>query len=229
MLRRAWVLGWLLVACEAEPAPGVDAAGVEAADDAGREDARLPTCASADVLRQAALDAVSGPHEVFAEEECPLRRIAADRVWEPTVECRQFEECGCRIRPDGCHTNADCTARPHGVCIGFESDGNTIRYATCVYEDCLSNAECAADETCACSERGPRICVRADCRSNDDCATGHECLRTMSCASGPFGDYLCTSDADQCVTHEDCVNAGLGSWCERSGDHRVCTSSTCTD
>lgn len=218
-----------LVACRDGGGSRADA-GVDAAIDAAAQDAQLP-CASADVVRQRALDAVgNGPHEVFLEGSCPLQRIAADRVWEPTVMCQQFNECGCGIRPNGCHTNADCTAQPDGVCIGFEEDGTTIRYATCVYEDCSSHDDCADNEACACSGRGHRVCVNANCRTNADCAGEHECLRTRFCGSeAAVGDFLCTSDADECLTHDDCANAGLGSWCQSSGDHRICRQHTCGD
>jgi len=230
-------LGWLialsLVGCHLESSARLDAAidaEVDAAIDGPSQDAR-PSCESADVVRQRALDAAGGgPHEVYLEESCPLQRIAADRVWEPTVECRQFDECGCSIRPNGCYTNADCTAQPNGVCIGFEGDGNTIRYATCVYEECFSHDDCASDEACACSGRGHRICVSASCRTDADCASGHQCSRTRFCGSeAAVGDFLCTSGADQCLTHADCLNARLGSWCESAGDRRICTSHTCSD
>jgi hypothetical protein len=72
--------------------------------------------------------------------------------------------------------------------------------------------------------------VNANCRTDADCDTGHQCLRTLNCGSSVArGDFLCTSDADGCVTHDDCRNSELGATCIRSGDHRVCSNALCGD
>lgn len=243
---RLWMAAWVLscataCTCESEtPRSMSDAghdAGMDAANDAAVDavaDAREPDEKDSGFEPSCAYDAALGepettPHEVFEEGQCPLQRIAADYVLYPTVECWRYPRCNCHRRARECRSSADCTAHPNGVCMGFAYDNRGIFYASCAYEQCTSDDDCESGQACACSERGPRICVRADCRSNDDCEPGRHCLRTSTaCASEGFGDYLCTSDADECVVNNDCEKAGLGNVCARSGDHRECTATTTT-
>ena len=89
-------------------------------------------------------------------------------------------------------------------------------------------AECEPGERCECSFEGLRRCVRVDCMDDADCAAGQHCARTtVGCQLQPYGDYLCTTASDQCLTHADCQERRLGNWCVRQGNQRACITHTC--
>jgi hypothetical protein len=157
------------------------------------------------------------PEAIYQIDECPLRPL------DTTLEVRPGAP-----GPGACTRSADCTQRARGRCNGYERDGGVVDFPRCGYEECASNADCAAGERCECSFHGLLRCVHVGCERDGDCAPGQRCARTvLGCYEYALGDYLCTTPSDECLSHSDCSSAGLGNHCTVEGDRRVCISHTC--
>lgn len=128
-----------------------------------------------------------------------------------------------------CRNNGSCTTRANGICRAFEGDGGTIVQTYCRYDGCISDADCEPGLSCECSFDELRLCLRVECRADSDCADGQRCRRTRyGCSTDEeLGSFLCTTDEDECLTHQDCQDNGLGMWCVPGSGHRVCISHTC--
>jgi hypothetical protein len=108
-----------------------------------------------------------------------------------------------------CQTDADCDAIAGGECV------LPIRYATCRYDTCFEDADCADGDRCACG-----TCTPADCDSSDDCSEGESCeLSSPNC--GRDWSIHCTTPEDECAAGDDepyCIYDGA-SW---SQDDVIC-------
>jgi hypothetical protein len=156
------------------------------------------------------------PTRIYAIEECPQRVLPTGLAIVPTAG------------PGVCEQSSDCTLQPNGICQGYERDSGVIEYPRCNYEGCSSLAPCPADLHCQCSFHGVRRCLSVGCAGDDTCLAGQRCERTMTgCNYQQLGDYLCTRADDQCLTHDDCTEAGLGNWCVVENARRICISHTC--
>lgn len=98
-----------------------------------------------------------------------------------------------------CSQNADCTAKPFGMCVS----GRGSPY--CIY-GCASDRDCEAGEMCRCDNDINR-CEPTSCRTDSDCPTGTLCASITHCG---FTQFACTTGLDQCLVDSDC---GSGSSC----------------
>lgn len=116
---------------------------------------------------------------------------------------------GAPTYPGGCETDADCTARPNGVCsegAGFYGVG-----CDCVYP-CATDSDCNAGEMCLCGGTLPRTdawseCVPATCLTDADCPSGECGVALVTEGSGcPYtADLDCRTTTDQCRSDSDCA------------------------
>jgi hypothetical protein len=132
---------------------------------------------------------------------------------------------------DGCRSDADCKD-PHrfdGRCVKnpsygglapLRAAGNLLAapppappHSVCVYDDCHTDADCAAKSRCVCGSGGSPArnhCTPLDqCRADRDCGADHVC----TCAAGGSPNYCVEGD---CHRDEDCAN---GLRCEGSRCH----------
>lgn len=119
-----------------------------------------------------------------------------------------------------CATDADCGG---GFC--GESHDWDIHGCVC-YEVCGEDADCGADEACACPAGFPLDdgaayhpfesfgeCLPAACQTGADCASG-ECGVAWDCcgSGGAAVGFYCRSDEDTCTSNADCEGGDLCSW-----------------
>jgi hypothetical protein len=139
---------------------------------------------------------------------------------EPTAN-RMPHEASCRTtRPPGngaascdpdagctapCHADADCDGGVNGRCFM-----NVVTLTTgCTYDDCFTNADCAAGQTCMCNDpvTGANGCVQSNCRVDADCAGGCGCSPSydMSCGTSlSYTGVFCHAPSDDCFNDVDC-------------------------
>lgn len=126
---------------------------------------------------------------------------------------------GIILEPPACQTNADCTERPYGYCVGPAPWDTRQR---CEYA-CAVDADCAAGELCECGPLYGR-CVAATCVTDDDCPSGELCGLSDDpgrCLDGPvqaLRKFACTSPLDLCRTNVMCSPPRCG----LEGEQRVC-------
>jgi hypothetical protein len=133
---------------------------------------------------------------------------------------------------DACHVPGDCTAGLDGSCQTVVSGGAVI--CGCVYDDCLTDADCAPGSACSCdANRGgagasgsPTKCVTANCRVDADCGPSGYCSASgFSGGPGGCGSFVngvyCHTAADECANAADC---GASSTCVYSPEvaHWIC-------
>jgi hypothetical protein len=162
---RCGVVLWLscAVACaSSRSAPRDDAAIAVAPTDASADGARAMDAGAQDAARADAHVADTGidPGAIYPIDVCPQ---------EPAASTLPID--GMHPRPTGCTRSSDCTAHPHGICAGFVYPDH-IAYPQCLYEECVTDAQCPADQRCACGFDGIRRCLRVDCDRDRDCAAG---------------------------------------------------------
>jgi hypothetical protein len=173
-----------------------------------------------------ATDANMLAQEIYARQECPPRLLSPSLEVRPTTVCSGTEPSMCW--KESCLRASDCSARPFGRCAGYDRSGGYIEYASCEYEGCHTDLDCESGQACACTGEGRRSCVSAACRVDADCVAGSRCIRADACGWGPFGPFLCTSDAFECRTNQDCLDKHLGNSCTTwDGDHFECVSIIC--
>ena len=191
-------------------AGSIDAAAIDGGGtDAGPTDAGLAD-AGADA---GALDAGPGTDAGPSDAATPDGGTCIDPA--PTPDRPVATTCS-PCRPDSpdpggsggmCSTHADCTAGPNGRC-SFGMIG-----AFCSYDDCFTDADCAAGEVCSCDGAyfsGANVCVPANCHVNSDCTSGR-CSPSYGClvGGGPEGWY-CHTAADACAVDADCSGSPGG-------------------
>lgn len=110
-----------------------------------------------------------------------------------------------------CETDADCTDKPHGFCMG--GSGQIGTYCSCIYP-CLNDAECGPDQACMCpdavSKSAPHAatCAPAECKANADCASG-ECGATFHFnGCYPQMSLKCRDAGDACRGDSECGDYG---------------------
>lgn len=136
-----------------------------------------------------------------------------------------------------CHTDTDCTEKPHGTCIHamIATLGAPAPVCSCVYP-CATDADCKDNVACVCRGLAPAaggwsMCAtKNNCTSNEDCPSG-ECgfsvLAHEDCGEVSV-DVVCRSPQDECRTDADCADSGEGKRCVTDGySSWWCTKDTC--
>jgi hypothetical protein len=103
----------------------------------------------------------------------------------------------------GCLTDADCDAKPFGVCNHDVSAGYGC---DCAY-GCESDADCHGAQICACAGVVGEAskCIPADCAAPDQCGDGLCGLEVwIDVCYQARGRTNCTTEATICRTSEDC-------------------------
>jgi hypothetical protein len=172
----------------------------------------------------AAAAADGGSYEIYDAERCPSVLAPQGLAVRATRVCAG--PTGACVEERGCRRSADCTQRAGGRCRGYVRNGY-IEYTQCSYGVCDGDADCSADRVCACTAARVASCIEASCRSDADCASGHRCVRADDCALGPYGEFLCTSDQDECLDNGDCQAQGAGNSCTVIAGHLACQSIIC--
>jgi hypothetical protein len=138
---------------------------------------------------------------------------------------------------DACHVPADCTAGLDGYCRPSVSGG--VPACACVYDDCLTDDDCAPGSACSCdANRGgagasgsPTKCVPANCRLDADCGPNGYCSSSsFSGGPGGCGSYVhgvyCHTSADECGNASDCGALGFACVYSLEVRHWICTEVT---
>jgi hypothetical protein len=119
-----------------------------------------------------------------------------------------------------CVEDSACTKEPNGQCTG------TLTYAVCQYNNqCATDADCPTQHKCDCNANGDLFCAFVECSGDGDCAQGERCLRTNPCNFGPYGDYRCTTPADECEPYA--ADGGCRCDFDRSKRHWACNNIIC--
>lgn len=106
-------------------------------------------------------------------------------------------ECGGDPESEECSSDADCTAKEHGMCGAANFPGCFCEYG------CVTDADCEAGQICLCGEPAGR-CVSADCTTDQDCGEGHFCASWHPASECGGGGFACTTDEDECLVDDDC-------------------------
>jgi hypothetical protein len=124
----------------------------------------------------------------------------------------------CTNNPTGspcCKSDADCTAKPHGICVPF-SVGYCGGVApppinNCRYDTCQSDADCTAMPNGVCTAGYPRGCGYGPCRKNADCTKGPGGVCVLESVGGycPYDAIFCRYSADPCRSNADCKGNAL--------------------
>ena len=143
---------------------------------------------------------------------CPSKVPRSDQhlAISPTAECK---------------TDADCTAKPYGVCqaagqpqgIGGSSGVSVPVGPFCSY-GCAQDRDCAANELCQCGDP-VGFCTPAHCKTDADCNPGFLCAGHITQGCDGNTTYTCQSPGlgggnggrgggDSCGSDADCTNAG---------------------
>ena len=115
--------------------------------------------------------------------------------------------------PDaGCASDNDCAeAGTNGRCIN--PGGGPAAPCFCTFDECLVDADCPSDQTCAChgapyTDGHGNMCVTGNCRVDADCGPADAGFCSPSSTTGTCGDslagYYCHTAADLCVNDSDC-------------------------
>jgi hypothetical protein len=162
-----------------------------------------------------------------------------DKLRRPTVgscdyapRARKLEATG---GEDACLQDADCTAKPNGMCdLQLSPFGPSVN--VCSY-GCAQDSECGSSQVCVCASTSvfefghwtpkPAGACRATdgCKSDADCSGG-SCSPydgNPGCYSPIFG---CETPEDECSTPEDCPDFP-GDSCTFNGTHRACERASC--
>lgn len=149
--------------------------------------------------------------------------IPADANGYHTCQPPEAAEPGCGLiqPPDNCCLHTDCNQTdPSGTCIVgplFYCGGVAPMIANiCVYDECASDTDCAADQICL----PPRVlaepvsrCVSAQCKADADCSNGNDgqCSALFDPCNGRLSGFYCTYESSECRADADC--AGNGQYC----------------
>jgi hypothetical protein len=108
-------------------------------------------------------------------------------------------------------TNADC-ANDAG------SQFTICLRGRCAFDQCLTDADCASGDVCACTIAGAylgigayygNVCVTANCHVDADCGPSGYCSASHGGHCGAFTGFYCHTAADSCVDEtKDCVGCG---------------------
>lgn len=116
--------------------------------------------------------------------------------------------------PPGCLSDADCTAGTNGRCL---PDWRFPCLASCSYDTCFSDSDCADNQPCQCrdsaSSTDPNVCASGgNCRVDTDCGPGGYCSPGSSsqclCNRPCSGEYFCHTPNDTCLEDSDCGSQG---------------------
>ncbi|MBL8613525.1 MAG: hypothetical protein JNL38_39665 [Myxococcales bacterium] len=121
----------------------------------------------------------------------------------PPVTAREFNVGECR-------THDECTKKAPGYCSAHQRQPphGFSPPSTCVYDACMSDAQCAAGSLCQCGDQAPNACVPGNCTRSEDCGTNVECRPSY----GP--DFRTGATGLYCETPKD--KCGRGNPCSRS-------------
>jgi hypothetical protein len=121
-----------------------------------------------------------------------------------------------------CATDADCEAKPHGVCTLL----GQVATCQCSY-GCLTDADCGGKNICVCSN-DVGFCQSASCRTDDDCTAGFQCrsFRDPGSTICNMGRFECQTPSDECEADAQCPT---GQVCisDTSGVHRCLPTPPC--
>jgi hypothetical protein len=158
-----------------------------------------------DVADEPSGDEASSPDAHCAAHGPPVHRptpVACSRTafgpWPPGADAAVLAPC---------KTDADCPAPKPGGWTYY------CRQGLCGIDQCLSDADCAQGESCACANEyyggngiHPDLCMPAKCRVDADCGAGGLCGPAITGYCGGLSGYFCHSAADECTADADCCS-----------------------
>jgi hypothetical protein len=97
-----------------------------------------------------------------------------------------------------CQTDDECTLAARGRCV------QEIHNTACWYPGCESDADCAPEEACFCTDV-TRRCVPAKCRTDQECGEGQRCAYSRYNIYDPVGGLYCSTAQDECAAGEPCT------------------------
>jgi hypothetical protein len=147
----------------------------------------------------------------------------------PTADACPSGPGSCTIAGSSCASDSDCTQSAHGHC-----DSNGTTSCGCRYDQCVSDGECGASNSCVCASQivsgqlgNPgNVCSKVgNCHVDSDCGAGGSCSPSPTVNGclpwvGTVEGYFCHAAADSCNNDVDCASGGgkcgflpeLGHW-----------------
>lgn len=123
--------------------------------------------------------------------------------------------------PVSCNTDADCG---DPTLVG----AHQCLKGTCLYDQCLSDTDCAANEVCVCQEMlrwSSNRCIAMQCRVDADCGANGTCSPSFTDACGRLAGYYCHSADDTCSTDADCCGSTARCGYQPELGHWACQAS----
>lgn len=112
--------------------------------------------------------------------------------------------------PQGCLTDADCTAGPVGRCVQQPDIFGEEDFCSCQY-GCATDADCGPDQVCACGGTLPATqypqrsrCISSSCIDDASCGDSLCALGSGEDGCGVSYAAACLTPSDQCGSDEDC-------------------------
>ena len=115
--------------------------------------------------------------------------------------------------PGECSKDSDCKRGMNGRCV-LIGDMNPARNRNaCEYDDCFTDSDCHAHETCTCGFRSEMIaerhrCLPSNCRVDGDCGPNGFCSPSKrKMGSSTVEGWYCHTEDDECMNDADCPGA----------------------
>ena len=110
-----------------------------------------------------------------------------------------------------CNADSNCAFAPSGRCT------STRVGCMCTYDDCSTDADCAAGTLCSCRgtlgdrPAGTNRCVTSNCRVDADCGANGYCSPSLDPSCGTYigvSEWFCHTSQDTCINDSDCPSTG---------------------
>ena len=138
--------------------------------------------------------------------------------------------------PDGgtCSYDSDCADGGPGTMNGRCMMNAVSQLASCSYDDCESDGNCADGGVCQCRDNlaaGTDICLTGNCRIDSDCGAGGYCSPMIGGCGLHLGTvaYYCHTPQDECLNDSNCNLPGLYCVFDATAKmHWICAPSDCS-
>jgi hypothetical protein len=132
---------------------------------------------------------------------CPGRERRAPDPAHPFHPCTDPDPMAC-LHASTCGSDEDCTQHANGHCS--HNMLKSVRWDSCDYDECYTDADCGGTAVCACSGFAHRCMRWGNCRIDADCGEGRWCAPSYDCRMNLVG-YYCRTLADRCIDSSTCA------------------------
>jgi len=127
-----------------------------------------------------------------------------------------------------CHVDADCSARPNGIC-SEKYVGQGDFSIVCAYDECMSDADCNGGPCICGGSAAVNDCGGGQCKVDADCNGGY-CSPSQDECNWHVGGWFCHTADDECTDDKDCgSDFDDYCWMDPKKRHWACRHGRCQD